>query len=100
MSLCCGGSEVEIRVRVRVKPGTSRERVGGRYPSPDGDALVIAVTAPAVDGRANAAVVQALAKALGVRPTEVTLVHGLQGRSKTLDIPDTCSSTWSALLGS
>jgi len=42
-----------LTVAVRVKPGSSRTRVGGLHAGPRGPALVIAVNAPAVAGRAN-----------------------------------------------
>ena len=45
--------------------GASRTRVGGRYDGPHGPALVVAVHAPAVDGRATEAARRALAEALG-----------------------------------
>lgn len=72
------------RVSVRVKPGASRARVGGAYGEPA--ALVVAVNAPPVDGRANVAVVKALADAFGVRPADVTVVAGHQGRTKVIEI--------------
>jgi len=56
--------------------------VGGAY----GDALVVAVSAPPVDGRANAAVCEAVAKAFGLRRSRVTLVSGATGRTKVLDV--------------
>jgi uncharacterized protein len=71
-----------VTVAVRVKPGASRTRVGGRYDGPGGPALVVAVSAPAVDGRATEAARRALAEALGVRPARVTLRSGATSRDK------------------
>lgn len=71
-----------LTVAVRVKPGTSRARVGGRFDGPHGPALVIAVNAPAVDGRATEAARRALADALGVRPAAVSLRAGAASRDK------------------
>ncbi len=82
---------------VRVKPGSSRTRVGGSYGDPP--ALVVAVNAPAVDGRATEAVLKALAKALGVRRSEVSLVSGHTSRTKIIEVPDACAQGWADLLG-
>lgn len=73
---------------VRVKPGSSRTRVGGSY-GPEA-ALVVAVNAPPVDGAANDAVVTAVAKALGLKARQVALVSGHTSRTKILelDVPD------------
>ncbi|WP_328344417.1 DUF167 domain-containing protein [Micromonospora sp. NBC_00421] len=71
-----------LTVAVRVKPGASRPRVGGCFAGPHGPALVIAVTAPAVDGRATEAARRALAGALGVRPAVVALRTGATSRDK------------------
>ncbi|TCB97955.1 DUF167 domain-containing protein [Micromonospora zingiberis] len=71
-----------LTVAVRVKPGASRARVGGRYDGPHGPALVIAVNAPPVDGRATEAARRALAAALGVRPAAVSLRTGAASRDK------------------
>jgi uncharacterized protein YggU (UPF0235/DUF167 family) len=73
-------------VPVRVKPGSARERVGGRYDGALGPALVIAVTAPPVDGRATEAARRALAAALGVRPAAVRLRAGAASRDKLFDV--------------
>ncbi|GIJ31795.1 DUF167 domain-containing protein [Verrucosispora sp. WMMD703] len=69
-------------VAVRVKPGASRARVGGRFDGPHGPALVIAVHPPAADGRATEAARRALAAALGVRPAAVSLRTGAASRDK------------------
>ena len=74
----------EVRITIRVKPGSSRIRVGGTYGS-DG-ALVVAVNAPPVDGRANDAVCAAVADALDVRTRNVELVSGHTSRTKVLAI--------------
>jgi uncharacterized protein YggU (UPF0235/DUF167 family) len=75
-------------VAVRVRPGASRERVGGRYDGPFGPALVVAVTAPPVDGRATEAVLRAVAAALGLRPAGVRLRTGATGRDKLIEVLD------------
>lgn len=75
-----------VTVAVRVKPGASRTRVGGRYEGPAGPALVIAVSAPAVDGRATEAARRALAEALGVRPARVRLRSGATSRDKLFTV--------------
>ena len=73
-------------VAVRVRPGAGRTRVGGRYDGPHGPALIIAVGAPAVDGKATEAVRRALADALGVRPGDVALRIGATSRDKVFTV--------------
>lgn len=76
----------EVRIAVRVKPGSSRTQVGGAYA--DGQ-LIVTVNAPPVEGAANDAVLRAVADALGLRPRQVRLVSGSSARSKVLAItPD------------
>ena len=76
------------RVAVRVRPGASRTRVGGSYGSGADVRLVVAVTARAVEGAATAAVLAAVAEALGVRARQVTLAHGSTSRDKLVEISD------------
>lgn len=86
-----GGSPgAGLRLAVRVRPGASRTRVGGRYGEGDDARLVVAVSARAVDGRATRAVLEAVADAFGLRPRQVTLVSGATARDKLLelDVPD------------
>ena len=85
---------------VRVRPGASRTRVGGGYGDPP--VLVVAVSAPAVDGRANDAVIRALADALGVPSREVEIVRGHTARTKMVSVrhpPHDLAERWSALIG-
>ncbi len=46
--------------------------------------LVVAVQAPAVDGKANAAVIKELAAAFGLRARDFTIVHGELSRDKRI----------------
>lgn len=71
-----------MRIAIRVKPGSARTAVGGRY----GDALLVTVTARAVDGKATEAALRALAEAFDVRRRQVSLVTGAVSRDKVVDI--------------
>ena len=75
-------------IAVRVKPGSSRVRVGGRYDGPNGPALVVAVTAPPVDGRATEATLRALAAALRVKPATLSVRAGTTSRDKVIAVTD------------
>lgn len=60
-------------------------------------ALVVRVSERAVDGRATAAALVAVASALGLRPREVTLVSGATSRTKVVEIPDEAAAAYDAL---
>ena len=75
-----------IRVTLRAHPGSRRRQVALRS---DGS-LEVHVPAPALDGRANRAILEALGEALELRPAQVRLVRGERSRSKlvTLELAD------------
>ncbi len=73
-------------ITARVSPKASRNAVQGAMPTPDGQALKIAVTAPPDKGKANAAVVALLAKTFGVAKSSVTVLAGETDRRKVLRI--------------
>ncbi|MEP7035968.1 MAG: DUF167 domain-containing protein [Actinomycetota bacterium] len=78
-----------MRVSVRVKPGASRTRVGGRYGEESGaqaGVLIVRVGARAVEGAATEAVLKAVAKAFGLRRADVDLVLGSTSRTKVLEL--------------
>lgn len=75
-------------IPVRVKPGASRTRVGGCHEGPYGPALIVAVNAPAVDGRATDAALRAVAKALGLRPASIELRAGAASRDKLFSVAE------------
>jgi uncharacterized protein (TIGR00251 family) len=63
---------------VRAQPGARRTGILGEQ----NEALKVAVTAPPEDGRANKALVDALAKGLGLKKSQVELVGGPTSRDK------------------
>lgn len=67
---------------IRVRPGASRTVVGGEH---DG-ALVVRVTARAIDGAANEAALRAIASAFGLRRRDVQLVRGTTSRNKLVGL--------------
>jgi uncharacterized protein len=67
---------------VLVQPRASRPKIG---PVHDGR-LKVAVTSPPVDGEANAAVIELIAKTLGVARSAVAVIAGATSRRKTLRV--------------
>lgn len=62
---------------------------------PDG-VIAVRVTAAPADGKANAAVVKALADALGTRPSGITLISGHTGRDKRVQVDSMTESELTA----
>ena len=78
---------VGLLLKVRVTPKSSRNAAGGAYHAADGTvSLQVRVTAQPEKGKANKAVIQTLAKALGLAKSDFTLVSGETARLKTVRI--------------
>ncbi len=88
-------SERSCELRVRVAPRSSQNRIELR----SGDHLKVRLTAPPVDGQANAALSDLLAKALGLPKSAVEIVSGRNSRDKLLRIHGIDSFELWALLG-
>lgn len=71
-----------IQKRVKVKPNAKQDAV---VEGTDGT-LIVSLTAPAVDGKANAALIKLLAKTYGVRQQDVVIRSGVTGRHKIVAI--------------
>lgn len=82
MAFAVRSVEGGVSFAVRVQPGASREGVVGEY----GDAVKVALTAPAVDGKANDALVRYLAGLLGVPRLSVEIASGALSRSKVVRV--------------
>lgn len=72
-----------VTLSVRVTPRASANAVGGER---DG-ALLVHVTAPPAEGRANDAVVAVLARALDLAPSDVRIERGGGARTKLVSVP-------------
>jgi uncharacterized protein (TIGR00251 family) len=82
-------------VDVLVQPRASRAGVGPVV----GDRLRVSVTAPPVDGKANAAVIETVAEAFGVRRADVAIIRGETGRRKTVRIAGATLAALAKLVG-
>jgi uncharacterized protein len=72
----------DATIKVHVTPRGSKNQITGWR---DG-VICIKITAPPVEGAANAAVVEFMAGKLGVRKSQVELVSGERSREKTLHV--------------
>ncbi len=70
-------------LQVRVIPNAKKSRILGER-----GRLKVYRTAPAIEGKANKALVEVLADHFGVRKSEVRIVKGEKGRDKVVEIDD------------
>ncbi len=71
-----------MRLQIRVIPKSSQKKI---RKAADGT-LVVKVTAPAEDGRANEAVIEVLAEHFQLPKRCVTILRGQTGRRKLVEI--------------
>jgi len=69
-------------LELHVQPGASRTEIAGMH----GERLKIRLAARAVDGRANAALIEFLAGQYGVARANVSIETGLKSRQKRVAI--------------
>ena len=77
-SACAGG----VRLAVQVMPNAKKSEVVGILD----DAIKIRLQAPALEGRANEALIRFLADALAVPKSAITLTHGQTNKRKLLEV--------------
>ena len=73
---------MHAEIPIRLQPRAKRSEVVGERAG----ALVVRVTAPPVDGKANAALCALVARAAGVPPSHVAVVRGHTGRDKVVRV--------------
>jgi uncharacterized protein (TIGR00251 family) len=88
------------RLSIRVQPGAqSNEVVGWIADAHGGEVLKLRLRAPAVEGKANAALVEFLAEILGLRPRQISLERGEKSRDKIVFIEGMTSAEIRTRLG-
>ena len=74
--------KISTDIKVRLLPRSSQNRVVGRK----GDEIRVKVTAPPVDGRANKALIDCLARELAIPKQSLEIISGKKGKLKTVRI--------------
>ena len=87
------GADGSIVLAVHAQPGARRTEVAGLH----GDALKIRVAAPALEDRANDALIEFLADRFNVPKRNVTLLSGAKSREKRFAIAGTTMEPHAAL---
>jgi len=72
----------DLLLRLYLQPKSSRDQFVGEY----GEELKIAITAPPVDGKANAHLIKFLSKQFAVSKSAIMVEKGLQSRHKLVRI--------------
>jgi uncharacterized protein len=70
------------KLAVRVQARARRDEIAGERAG----SLLVRVTAPPVEGKANAAVRRLLAERLGLAPGRIAVVRGASSRDKLVEI--------------
>ena len=83
------------QILVRLQPRAGREELAGMR----NGALLVRVTAPPVDERANRALCRLIAKHAGVAPSAVTIIRGSHGRDKLVEVAGVDAAALNAALG-
>lgn len=70
------------RILVKAVPGAKKDEIVGRL----GDRLKVRVSAPPEGGKANAAICELIAAALGIKARDVRIVSGQSRAEKTVEV--------------
>ena len=78
-----------LTLNVHVQPNARTSGFAGLH----GDALKVRIAAPAVDDKANAALIDFLHRYLKLPSSLISIRHGARGRRKVVEIADADAST-------
>lgn len=72
------------RIKFRIIPNARKTELAGEY----ANAVKIKLSAPPVEGKANAELIKFLSKSLGVSKSSISFVSGETSKDKLLEIPN------------
>ena len=85
----CSADRGGVRLFLRVSPSAGQSSIFGPVDVGEGrTALAVKLAAPPVDGAANEALIDLLARELGVARSAVTIVSGAASRLKVVRVAD------------
>ena len=91
MNECINKTDKGIMLSVRVTPNAKRNAIDGLW---NGMFVRIFLNAPAVDGKANEALVDFLSDVWHIRRKDIVIVSGYTARNKVLLITETEKYEW------
>lgn len=74
-----------LTIHIQAQPGAKRTEVVGLY----GDSIKVRLASPPVDGKANACLIEFLARRLGVKRAQIVIARGLSSRRKDVFVAAT-----------
>ncbi len=82
-----------VRILVKAVPGAKRDEIVGRL----GDRLKVRVSAPPEGGKANEAICELIARALGIKTRDVRVASGQSRAEKTIEVDGVDAASVEAL---
>ncbi len=82
------------RLDIWAQPGAKKDEISGLYQG----CVKIRIKAPAVDNKANKAIMKYISKRLGLKNRQVRLESGHSSRKKTFLIESECEPSWERLV--
>ena len=72
-----------MQLNVKVIPNAKKNEI-----IKDGDGFRVRLNAPAIDGKANSALIEVLAEHFGVKKNKIRIIKGEKSRNKIVEIKD------------
>lgn len=69
-----------VAIHVHAQSGAKRTEIAGLH----GDCIKVRLASPPVDGKANACLIEFLARRMGVKRSQVSITRGMNARRKTV----------------